>query len=115
MILKIWTSDGPYEVVGEYWTVKLESNGDEMGFGVVQKPYQHPHPSISVPVTSRGSVKAAALHGFQPFSHSIIPSNVLKDQWDTYELTAAGAGLEPRREDWKIARTVFLADTTPGG
>ena len=59
MILKIWTSDGPYELVGEHWTVKLESNGDEMGFGVVQKPYQRPHPPISVPVTSRGSGSVA--------------------------------------------------------
>lgn len=114
IILKIWESDGPYEFVGEHWTVKLESTGDEMGFGVVQKPYQRPHPPIAVPVTSRGSgsVKAAARLGFQPFSHSIIPGNVLKDQWDTYETAATEAGLEPRREDWKIARTVFLADTT---
>ena len=114
VILKIWTSDGPYELVGDHWTVKLESSGDEMGFGVVQKPLQRPYPPISVPVTSRGSgsVKAAALLGFHPFSHSIIPGNVLKDQWDTYESTADGAGLKPSRDDWKIARTVFLADTT---
>jgi len=114
MILKIWASDGPYEFVGEHWTVKLEAAPNELGFGVVQKPFQSPHPPIAVPVTSRGSgsVKAAARLGFQPFSHSIIPGNVLKDQWDTYEVAAIGAGLEPRREDWKVARTVFLADTT---
>ncbi len=114
MVLKIWASDGPFELVGEHWTVKLESAGDERGVGVLQKPYQTPHPPIAVPVMSRGSgsVKAAARLGFQPFSGSILPGNVLKDQWDTYEAAAAEAGLEPRREDWKIARTVFLADTT---
>ena len=114
MILKIWSSDGPYELNGDHWTVRLDTSGDDLGMGVIQKPFQKPHPPIAVPVTSRGSgsVKAAARHGFQPFSHTIIPANVLKDQWDTYEQASIEADIKPNREDWKIARTVFLADTT---
>lgn len=113
VILKIWESDGSYELNGEHWNIKFERTDDELGRGVNQKPLQTPHPPIAMPVTSRGSgsVKAAAHHGFQPFSHTIIPGNVLKDQWDTYESTSLDTGLEPNRDDWKIARTVFLADT----
>jgi len=114
MILKVWSSDPPYEFKGEHWTVKLESVDDELGLGTVQKPFQQPHPPISIPVSSRnsGSVKAAARLGFQPFSHSIIPSDVLKDQWATYEAAAEEAGNPADRSRWKVARTVFLADTT---
>ena len=114
IILKVWESDPPYEISGKHWTVKLESGPDDLGVGTVQKPFQSPHPPIAVPVTSRGSgsVKAAARLGFQPFSHTIIPGNVLKDHWDTYEQASREAGLVPLRENWKIARTVFLADTT---
>ena len=114
MILKIWSSDGPYEFKGEHWTVKLKTVNDDLGFGVVQKPYQKPHPPISVPVSSRdsGSAKAAARLGFQLFSHSIIPADVLKNQWDTYEAADLEAGNPADRSLWKVARTVFLADTT---
>ena len=45
------------------------------------------------------------------FSHSIIPADVLKDQWATYELAAKEAGQPADRSTWKIARTIFLADT----
>jgi len=114
IILKIWSSDPPYEFKGEHWTVKLESVNEELGYGYPPKPYQQPRPPISVPVSSRGSgsVKAAARHGFQLFSHSIIPVDVLKDQWTTYEQAALEAGNTADRSTWKIARTIFLADTT---
>ncbi len=114
MILKIWASDPPFEIVGEHWTIKLESKDDELGMGVPQKPLQRPHPPISVPVSSRnsGSVREAARLGFHLFSHSIIPSDVLKDQWKTYEEAAVEAGTPANRSQWKVARTVFLADST---
>ena len=114
MILKIWSSEPPYKFEGEHWTVKLESVNEELGYGFPPKPLQQPRPPISVPVSSRGSgsVKAAARLGFLMFSHSIISTDVLKDQWKTYEETALAAGKPADRSTWKIARTVFLADTT---
>lgn len=30
----------------------------------------------------------------------------------TYETAARAAGREPNRSDWKVARSIFLADTT---
>ncbi|MFP6569438.1 MAG: LLM class flavin-dependent oxidoreductase [Dehalococcoidia bacterium] len=113
MILKIWSTEPPYSFEGKHWTVKLESVNQELGYGYPPKPYQDPYPPISVPVSSRGStsVKAAAKSGFSMFSHSIIPADVLKDQWATYELAAQEAGQPADRSTWKIARTIFLADT----
>jgi alkanesulfonate monooxygenase SsuD/methylene tetrahydromethanopterin reductase-like flavin-dependent oxidoreductase (luciferase family) len=37
---------------------------------------------------------------------------VVADIWNTYEAAALDAGRQPKRSDWKIARSIFLADTT---
>ena len=58
------------------------------------------------------SMKAAGKRAFQPFGHCLVAGNVLKDCWDTYAQAASEAGHQPDRSDWKIARSIFLADTT---
>ena len=50
--------------------------------------------------------------GFQPFAHSLIANNVVANIWETYETAAVEAGNEPDRSEFKIARAVFLADST---
>src|SRR5882724_7967512 len=53
-ILKIWTSDPPYEFQGEFWNFSLKRNLDpEMGLGALHKPLQKPYPPIAVPCISR--------------------------------------------------------------
>ena len=41
-----------------------------------------------------------------------MPSNTLKSQWDVYEESAFGAGISPNRNDWRICRNIFIAETT---
>jgi alkanesulfonate monooxygenase SsuD/methylene tetrahydromethanopterin reductase-like flavin-dependent oxidoreductase (luciferase family) len=57
-------------------------------------------------------MKVAGQRGYQPFAHCLIPGNVVADQWETYASAAQGAGRTPQRSDFKVARSVFLADTT---
>ena len=57
-------------------------------------------------------MKFAGSKGLQPFNHGLPPANVLKELWQTYEEAALEAGHQPKRSDWKVARAVFLADTT---
>jgi alkanesulfonate monooxygenase SsuD/methylene tetrahydromethanopterin reductase-like flavin-dependent oxidoreductase (luciferase family) len=57
-------------------------------------------------------MKTAARRGHQPFAHCLIPGNVVADTWQTYETAALEAGRQPNRADWKVARSIFLADTT---
>ncbi len=114
-ILYLWTHDPPYEVQGKHWPIHLRKNVDyETGIGFVPKPLQKPYPPISVPGMSRNSpsMKTAARRGHQPFAHCLIPGNVVADIWNTYEAAALEAGRTPKRSDWKIARSIFLADTT---
>jgi alkanesulfonate monooxygenase SsuD/methylene tetrahydromethanopterin reductase-like flavin-dependent oxidoreductase (luciferase family) len=86
----------------------------ETGIGYIPKPYQKPHPPIAVPGMSRNSpsIATAARRGFQPFGHCLVPGNVLADNWKTYQEAALQAGRRPDRSDWKVARSIFLADTT---
>lgn len=115
IILKLWTSEPPYKYDGKYWTISLEQTVDEeTGIGYIPKPLQRPTPPIAVPGMSRNSssMKSAARRGHQPFGHCLIPGNVLADTWATYEEASHDAGRTPNRADWKVARSIFLADTT---
>src|SRR5579863_6823440 len=115
MILKIWTSDPPYEISGNFWNVSLQKHLDpEMGLGALHKPLQTPHPPICIPSISRRSVgiEKAAARGFSLFSHHMIPTEVLVDQWATYRAAASAAGRQATAADWRVARNVFVAETT---
>jgi alkanesulfonate monooxygenase SsuD/methylene tetrahydromethanopterin reductase-like flavin-dependent oxidoreductase (luciferase family) len=115
MILRLWASEPPYELEGKYWKIRLQKTVDtETGIGYVHKPYQKPHPPIAMPAMSRGSpsMKLAGRRGFQPFGHCLVTGNVLAGFWQTYEKAALEAGRQPDRADWKVARSIFLADST---
>ncbi len=114
-ILKLWTTDPPYEHQGKYWQFRLKDTVDsETQIGFMHKPYQLPHPPISLPGTSLNScsMKIAGQRGFQPFSHCLVAGNVVADNWRTYAEAAHQAGRVPQPRDWKVARSIFLADTT---
>jgi alkanesulfonate monooxygenase SsuD/methylene tetrahydromethanopterin reductase-like flavin-dependent oxidoreductase (luciferase family) len=115
MILKIWTSDPPYVIPGRFWNVNLSRHLDpEMGLGALHKPLQKPHPPISIPSISRRSIgiEKAAARGFSLFSHHMISTEVLIEQWATYREAARMAGREAAPSDWRVARNVFVAETT---
>ena len=115
VILKLWASDPPYEHEGQFWQFSLKDNVDEVGqIGFIHKPLQQPHPPILMPGITRDSysLKLAGQYGFAPFSAALAAGNVLANNWETYENSAVEAGRQPDRADWRVARAIFLADTT---
>ena len=69
MILKLWSSDPPYEIEGKYWTIRLKKTVDEeTGIGYIHKPLQKPHPPIAIPGMSRDSPTHEATRGGCGFS-----------------------------------------------
>lgn len=115
VILKLWSSEPPYEHNGEFWQFSLKENVDlETQIGFIHKPLQQPHPPIAMPGVNRNSytLQLAGKYGFAPYSAALAAGNVLADNWATYENAAREAGREPKRDDWKVARQIFLADTT---
>jgi alkanesulfonate monooxygenase SsuD/methylene tetrahydromethanopterin reductase-like flavin-dependent oxidoreductase (luciferase family) len=115
IILRLWSSEPPYKFDGKYWKIDLEKSVDEeTGIGYIPKPYQRPTPPIAIPGMSRNSwsMKTAARRGHHPFGHCLIPGNVLADTWKTYAEASAAAERTADRANWKVARSIFLADTT---
>ena len=115
MVLALWAQDPPYELRGKYWNISLKKNVDtETKIGYIHKPLQRPHLPIAIPAMSRNSysMKLAGARGYQPFGHCLVTANVLADFWNTYERAALEAGRQPRRADFKVTRSIFLADTT---
>ena len=115
IILELWSTDPPYEIHGKYWNIDLKNNVDHTSLiGFIHKPYQQPHPPICMPGTSpnSSSMKVCAEHGFNPFSHCLITGNVVADNWQTYEQAANEIGREADRSQWRVSRSIFLADTT---
>ena len=45
-------------------------------------------------------------------SINLVPNHVLKTHWDAVEEGARKAGRTPDRSAWRIAREVYIADTT---
>jgi len=115
MILALWAGEPPYHLEGKFWRIHLEKNVDpETRIGYIHKPLQQPHPPIAVPGMSRNSpsMKMAGRRGYQPFGHCLVPGNVLADLWNSYAAGAREAGREPCAKNFKVARSIFLADTT---
>tara|TARA_B100000029_G_scaffold22582_2_gene22613 strand:+ start:106 stop:1221 length:1116 start_codon:yes stop_codon:yes gene_type:complete len=115
MILALWAGDPPFDLQGDFWNIRLSENVDpETRIGYIHKPLQQPHPPIAIPGMSRNSpsMRMAGMSGFQPFGHCLVTGNVLANFWDTYAEGASESGRTPDRRDYKVARSLFLADTT---
>ena len=115
VMLKLWESEPPYEHDGQFWQFSLKDNVDDVSqIGYIHKPLQQPHPPILMPGITRDSysLKLAGQYGFAPFSAALAAGNVLANNWETYENSAVEAGHQTDRADWRVARAIFLADTT---
>ena len=127
IIKKIWASDPPYDIEGKFWNVKLQKMyWPELGVGILPKTFQKPHPAMAISVSSpnSGSIRVAARRDFMPISANFVASWVLKTHWDTYCDEMAKLGKTPDGDDWRVARSIHVAETdaeaeayvkTPGG
>jgi alkanesulfonate monooxygenase SsuD/methylene tetrahydromethanopterin reductase-like flavin-dependent oxidoreductase (luciferase family) len=111
IILKMWSSDEPFEYAGYYWTVR---HPEEM-YGFLRphlKPKQAPHPPIGVAGLSKNSdtLKLAGEMGYLPMSLNLNPGYV-KSHWESVQIGAEKTGRTPYRGDWRLVREVFVADT----
>ena len=111
IILKIWSTNEPFEYVGKFWTVR----NPELMYGFLKphiKPLQKPFPPIGVAGLSKGSdtLKLAGERGYIPMSLNLNPAYV-GSHWESVEAGAAKTGRKPDRAEWRMVREVFVADT----
>jgi alkanesulfonate monooxygenase SsuD/methylene tetrahydromethanopterin reductase-like flavin-dependent oxidoreductase (luciferase family) len=112
MIERIWSQDPPYDLSGEFWTVRIKNAiVPELGIGFMPKPFQKPGPPISISLASPSSASArtAALQGWGIISANIIPTYSVASHWQIYSTACAEAGRAARGENWRVARNVMVA------
>jgi len=112
-IIALWTGEPPYNLTGKYWNISTAKTlWPEIGLGGVVKPYQKPHPPILGTATdplSKGLV-ALGRRGWWPISSHFLHPNWLLSQWNQYAKGCAEAGHRADRANWRVARSIFVAD-----
>ena len=89
----------------------------DIGLRFHLKPYQKPHPPIGVAGVSASSetLVTAGERGWIPMSINLVPARLarlLVSHWESVERGARSAGRTPDRSAWRIARNVYISDTT---
>ena len=114
-ILKLWKGDPPTGAYDTpYWHFNVPEHDDEIGLRVHVKPYQKPHPPIALAGISVKSdtLELAGERGWIPMSINFCPTRVLETHWQSVSDGAAKTGLTPDRKQWRIARDIYVADST---
>lgn len=113
MVLKIWQSDGPLDLQGEFFKVSTRQTAiPEIGQGLILKPYQKPHPQIvgtAVAPFSQG-VTEMAKRGWQPISANFLLPEWVKTHWPRYVEGREAAGAKAQASEWRVAKSIFVAD-----
>ena len=113
-VLKIWEDPEPGPYKSKYWSFNIPEPVDEIGLRFHVKPYQKPHPPIAVAGVSDRSdtLLLAGERGWIPMTINIVPLRIVETHWEMVEEGARTAGRTPDRATWRIAREVYVSDTT---
>lgn len=115
VILEIWKREQPYDIDlpdNRFKVSTRETRRLDIGRGHLYKPYQEPHPEIVGTVVAPYSkgVIAMGRRDFHPLSANFLMSKWLPTHWANYEQGKKEVGQVAERNDWRIARTIFVAD-----
>jgi alkanesulfonate monooxygenase SsuD/methylene tetrahydromethanopterin reductase-like flavin-dependent oxidoreductase (luciferase family) len=115
VILAIWQGEPPYDIAFENNRFEVSTRRTqipEIGRGILMKPYQHPLPEIVGTVVAPFSkgVIAMGQRDFHPMSANFLLPHWLNSHWDNYRQGKALASQPARNTDWRVARTIFVAD-----
>jgi alkanesulfonate monooxygenase SsuD/methylene tetrahydromethanopterin reductase-like flavin-dependent oxidoreductase (luciferase family) len=115
VILAIWEREAPYDVDlpdNRFKVTTAKTFVAEIGKGVMYKTYQKPRPEIVGTVVaphSRGVI-AMGERDFHPLSANFLLPKWLPSHWANYATGKRKAGQVPNPAEWRIARTIFVAD-----
>ena len=115
IILRIWEGEPPFEIdiPGNRFKVSTKRTRKlEIGVGIFPKPYQKPRPEIVGTVVapfSKGVIEMGK-KDFHPLSANFLMDVWLPSHWTNYVEGKKQVGLTPDPSEWRIARTLFVAD-----
>jgi alkanesulfonate monooxygenase SsuD/methylene tetrahydromethanopterin reductase-like flavin-dependent oxidoreductase (luciferase family) len=115
VILAIWQGQPPYDIDlpdNRFKVSTRRTQVPEIGRGVLMKPYQQPLPEIVGTVVAPFSkgVIAMGQRDFHPMSANFLLPHWLNSHWDHYVQGKTLVGHTARPADWRVARTIFVAD-----
>ena len=115
VILAIWERDPPYNIDFPDNRFKVSTARTltfDLGIGIMAKPFQKPRPEIVGTVVAPFSPGCVLMgkRDFHPLSANFLLANHLKSHWSNYAKGKAEAGAKADVADWRVARTVFVAD-----
>ena len=114
LVLQMWDDPKPGLYEHKYWRFTIPEPIDEIGLGFHLKPYQKPHPPIALAgVSARSDTLAlAGARGWIPMSINLAPPNTVAGHWEAVEKGATEAGRTADRSTWRIARDIYVGETT---
>lgn len=114
LVLQLWDDPKPGLYETKHWSFTVPEPEGEIGLSFHLKPYQKPHPPIGAAGVSANSdtLLLAGERGWMPMSIHFVPPPHLASHWDAVEEGAKRVGRTADRSTWRIAREVYVADTT---
>jgi len=112
-MIALWTREPPYRLPGKRWKLTTERTAQlDIGMGALLRPFQKPYPPIVVTaiLPNSNGIAAAAERGWTPISANFVHPWVVNTHWPKYVEGCARAGREARGEDWRVAKSIFVAD-----
>jgi alkanesulfonate monooxygenase SsuD/methylene tetrahydromethanopterin reductase-like flavin-dependent oxidoreductase (luciferase family) len=115
VILAIWERDPPYDIDfpdNRYKVAINRAAALNLGVGIMPKPFQKPRPEIVGTVVAPFSPGCVLMgkRDFHPLSANFLLANHLKSHWANYAKGKAEVGAKADVADWRVARTIFVAD-----
>jgi len=115
VILAIWEREAPYDIDfpdNRFKVTTAKTSVAELGRGKMYKPYQQPRPEIVGTVVAPFSKGVIAMgeRDFHPLSANFLLEQWLPSHWTNYAEGKKRAGVKADPSDWRIARTIFVAD-----
>jgi alkanesulfonate monooxygenase SsuD/methylene tetrahydromethanopterin reductase-like flavin-dependent oxidoreductase (luciferase family) len=114
LVIKLWNDPKPGLYESKYWRFTVPEPDDSYGLRYHVKPYQMPHPPIGMAGVSPKSdtLVLAGERGYIPMSINTVPTATLAGHWQAVETGAKTTGRIADRSKWRIAREVYVAETT---
>lgn len=115
VILAIWAGEAPYDIDladNRFKVTTRSTMFTDIGMGHMPKPFQAPRPEIVGTVVAPFSKGVIAMgeRDFHPLSANFLLPQWVKTHWSNYAQGKTNAGLQPDPAQWRIARTIFVAD-----
>ncbi len=115
VILQIWERSAPYDIDlpgNRFKVTTAKTSVPEIERGEMYKPFQKPRPEIVGTVVAPFSKGVIAMgeRDFHPLSANFLLTQYLASHWQNYAEGKRKVGQTPDPADWRIARTIFVAD-----